>query len=62
MHGTEDKETFLITLEQPKVFAQQMAFDKGKYWFIDISTLNSDDQCFIVFYSCTGLPELQECL
>jgi hypothetical protein len=30
MRGTEDKETFLITLEQPKVYAQQMAFDKGK--------------------------------
>ncbi|XP_048589365.1 transmembrane protein KIAA1109 homolog isoform X3 [Nematostella vectensis] len=27
--GTEDKETFLVTLTQPKIYAQQIAFDKA---------------------------------
>ena len=29
--GTEDKETFLVTLTKPCLYVQQVAFDKGEY-------------------------------
>ena len=28
--GTEDKETFLVTLTKPCLYVQQVAFDKGE--------------------------------
>ena len=41
--GTEDKETFLVTLTQPRLYVQQVAFDKGKQIGSEAAACGSGD-------------------